>query len=465
MMNKNGQVFTPPEYVMKLLDEVSYFGIPILDKIFLENSVGNGNILIEAVRRYLVTAKNLKIEDEKLKRSLENNFIAFEVDKKVIEECCLKLDELVLQFGLKNIRWNIKNENYLRYDINLKADYIVGNPPYIKYTDIQPKEREYLKNNYKSCYKGKFDYCYAFIEKSIYDLNDNGGRMAYFIPSSIFKNTFGKELRQIMLQYTVKIIDFQHRKVFGNALTSPAIISLDKDRDSAFIEYSSLDTLEKINISKDSLMDKWIFSKTVLSGSSTNELRFSDFFHVHNSVATLLNEVFVLKNAAENIMESEILKDAASPRSIAFGKEEKIIFPYYFDNESNLIRIEEKEFLEKYPKVSEYLQLHIDRLKRRKADGMWYEYGRTQALKYINQEKVLMSSIITDKIKLHKLSKNTVPYSGFFITQKGELSLEKAIDILETDTFNKYIFERAINANGKSIRISVNDIKNYTFTL
>lgn len=50
MINKKGQVFTPKEYVQELLDEVDYQGKGILDKVFLENSVGSGNILLEAVQ-------------------------------------------------------------------------------------------------------------------------------------------------------------------------------------------------------------------------------------------------------------------------------------------------------------------------------------------------------------------------------------------------------------------------------
>ena len=39
--------------------------------------------------------------------------------------------------------------------------------------------------------KGKFDYCYAFIESAFNNLNETG-KTSYLIPNSIFKNVFGK---------------------------------------------------------------------------------------------------------------------------------------------------------------------------------------------------------------------------------------------------------------------------------
>lgn len=162
-----------------------------------------------------------------LKSKLEHNFITFEIDEEIIEECKYKLDELVLRFGIENTQWNIINENYLEYKQRIDADYIVGNPPYLTYRDLDTHEREILKSRFKSCEHGKFDYCYAFIEKSIEDLKKETGKMSYLIPSSIFKNTFGTNLRSLMISRVKKIVDYQHRNVFESALISPAILTLD----------------------------------------------------------------------------------------------------------------------------------------------------------------------------------------------------------------------------------------------
>lgn len=44
------QVFTPEKYVHFMLDKIRYDGENILKKYFLENSVGEGNILCVAIK-------------------------------------------------------------------------------------------------------------------------------------------------------------------------------------------------------------------------------------------------------------------------------------------------------------------------------------------------------------------------------------------------------------------------------
>ena len=73
----------------------------------------------------------------------------------------------------------------------------------------------------------------------------------------------------------------------------------------------------------------------------------------------------------------------------------------------------------------------------------------------------MISSVITEKVNVYELDSQTIPYSGFYIIPLAEKSLDYAKKILESEDFYDYIETRAINASGKSIRISVNDVKNY----
>jgi hypothetical protein len=55
-MNKKCQVFTPQDYVKKLLDSVDYTH-DLYGKKIIENSCGDGNILAEVVQRYIEDCK------------------------------------------------------------------------------------------------------------------------------------------------------------------------------------------------------------------------------------------------------------------------------------------------------------------------------------------------------------------------------------------------------------------------
>ena len=79
----------------------------------------------------------------------------------------------------------------------------------------------------------------------------------------------------------------------------------------------------------------------------------------------------------------------------------------------------------------------------------------------MNQKKLMISSVITEKVHVYELDAQTIPYSGFYIIPVAEKNLDFAKEILESKEFYNYLETRAINASGKSIRISVNDVKNY----
>ena len=57
------QVFTPENYVKELLDSVDY-NQNIINKTVLENSCGDGNILIEIVKRYIKESVRLNYSNK-----------------------------------------------------------------------------------------------------------------------------------------------------------------------------------------------------------------------------------------------------------------------------------------------------------------------------------------------------------------------------------------------------------------
>lgn len=464
------QIFTPREYATKLLDYVGYKK-DLFGKKIIENSCGDGGILKVIIERYIEETLKYKNLNE-VKIGLENDIYGIELDRKHYETCLKSLDETASKYGINNIKWNLFNENTLKKEWLIKFDYIVGNPPYISYRDNSMAIKNELRLKYRSCKKGRFDYCYAFIEESLNCLSNNG-KFAYLIPNSIFKNIYGEELREIIKPTLVKIIDYKSQRIFQNALTTSAIIVCDKGKKSKIIEYLNTEENIKIKIKKEDLEGKWIFINQ--KKELRTRKRFGDYFNASMCVATLYNKAFVLKdykederyihiNKLEAKIEKNILKKGASPSSLKSGKNEYIIFPYsYTDNE--LVRYSNEEFEQLYPEARKYLLMHYENLMKRNSDShaQWYEYGRAQALKHLNQKKLLLSSLITDKLNSYILDKDYIPYSGIYIITKSEFPIEKAKEILESPEFYEYIKNVGKNANGKTLKITANDINNYYF--
>ncbi len=466
------QIFTPKNYVKELLDIIEYNEDIFSDKV-LENSCGDGNILLEVIERYIKNGKKLGKSIEEISTGLSENIYGFEIDSIQYNKCIIKLNALIASYGLPKVNWKIYNQDFLEYDLNEKFDYIVGNPPYITYKEIPDKVREYIRMNFKSCKKGKFDYCYAFIEKS-FSLLSNSGKMSYLVPSSIFKTVFGNQLRLIIKDYVSLVKDYNDNNIFDNATIKSSILVLDRANDSKLLSYINANKNDNRVINKSELGEKWFFSNLVNCGDN----RFGDYFKVSHVVATLLNKAFVINldeckdkdtyyQIGKHIIEKEIVKDTATPKSKRYSRNEKIIFPYFY-KKGKVINIDETELRENFPGAFMYLKSFYEELINRKSDKKcsWFEYGRTQALGNLNQRKLLISTVITNRVLIYILNQSCIPYAGLYIIPKKnrqKYSLKDAKAILESLNFLNYAKQVGIPINGNSVRVTSKDIEAYRF--
>lgn len=467
-MNKKCQIFTPELICDKILDMADYKH-DLYGKKILENSCGDGNILIKIVKRYIEDCLINGLSIKNIKDGLQNDIFAYEVDKKHKDNCIIQLNNLANNYGLNNINWNINKRDYLREVNDLKYDYIVGNPPYISYRDLDEETRKFIRETFKTCHFGKADYCYAFIEKSYDELKING-QFVYIIPNSIFKNKYAESVREYIYKDLIEVLDFKNNKVFPNAITASAIISIKKGINNHDIKYKIYSENIEYIIKKEKHIKKWDFDYEKVE----KEFKFSNYFNCSVSIATLLNSVYVLKEFQEDKnyiyikeqkIEKKILKNAISARNMCFSKKEKIVFPYFYKN-NELIRFNEEELKKKFPFLYKYLNNNKEKLCKRTSDksAKWFEYGRSQALRHLNQDKLLISTLITNKVKVYELTNEDIPYSGIYITKKNDLDLNVAKKILTSEIFLNYVYKIGINANGNSIRINPSNINEFSFS-
>lgn len=470
-METRCQVFTPVSIASHMLDLIDYRG-NMYGKTIIENSCGEGNILCAVVARYIEGLQGEPLAY--IRHGLEQDIVGYDID----ESCCIKtiakLDNLVEQYGIVNVKWNISCQDTLKIQSVQKYDYVIGNPPYISYRHMDIKNRDYLREHYESCKIGAFDYCYAFIEHGLKSLT-TGGKLVYLIPSSIFKNVHAINLRELMKTHINKVCDYTTKKLFDKVLTSSAIIVCHKDCYCPSITYQDVASDTEWIVAKRNLGDKWLFAKSDDHIHQVRIVRFGDLFSASIVVATLLNEAFVLSNfevdgnivlCNDHMIELAVTRETASPRNLRNHKQERIIFPYYYKG-ATLHRYPPDEFNERFPLAVDYLKSYKEKLDNRDADknASWFEYGRSQALKKINQPKLLVSTIVTEKVEVYSLNAECIPYAGIYITPKGDTPLGVAQSILTSDGFKKYVLNVGIYANGHSVRITPKDIENYRFSL
>lgn len=457
---KKFQTFTPDKMVKEMLNLVDYRH-NLYNKKVLEHSFGEGNFLVEIVRRYILDCFSNGYSKEKTSRGLQKDIIGFEIDPVLFARAKKKLDELALSYNLSKVNWSLFCSDFLFYNSELKFDYIIGNPPYLNYKLLDCETRKKIHNSFISCECGKFDYCYPFIEKS-YTLLKNKGVLIQLIPSSLYKNVFGKKLRDLLLADVCKIWEYQGLNIFDSVLTSSSVILVKKNSKHKFLSYINVTHNISTKVVKSKLESKWVF---IENKQEYGTKRFGDYYQASISVATLRNNIFVLDSRlAEKLkLETTIIKNAVSPRNLKSRK--IIIFPYYWST-GNLSRYNEEEFKVSFPNAYQYLLSRKAELLNRDSDinAQWFEFGRSQSLNHLHQQKLLISTIYSKKITVFKLNVDDIPYSGIFIFPKDKKnSLRTAKKILTSKAFLEYANSIGTSINGEAKRITCKDVMNYRF--
>lgn len=431
----------------------------------LENSFGTGNILKAIVKRYINSCLNDNIPVEIISTNLGKDIYGIELDNELFYNCKEELNAIVADFKLPSVEWSLYNENALTWKTNLKFDLIIGNPPYITYKEVDEDSKNQIKESFVTCSVGKFDYCYAFIEAGIHLLSANG-KLVQLVPSNIYKNVFADNLRNVLREHISTILDYPSQQIFEGVLTSTSIFLYDRTDHKEYICYKNETERIELLIPRKQLNGKWIFSSSIAKDAAT--IRFGDVFNASIVIATLLNEAFIVTKAkiSEKKIEKSILRKAVSPRALRYNREEYIIFPYKYDD-NKLLHLSSNTFEDNFPRATNHLEEYIEKLDKRKKDknAQWFEYGRTQALAHLNQEKLLLSTVVTNQVDLYELDRDTIPYSGIYITAKASsnFTLEDAKFVLESPEFMEYVKRVGISVSGKSLRITCKDINNFQF--
>ena len=469
-MANNCQVPTPSKYVKELLDYIGY-SCDLYNKSVLENSCGEGNILKEIVKRYIINSREEGYSDEQIICGLERQITGYDVDSVCVKKCVATLDKVAEEYGLFGIRWNVHEQDYLKCKTS-SYDYVIGNPPYITYHDLSEKQRIFVREKYDTCKEGRFDYCYAFIEAGLRDLAE-GGKLAYLIPYGVIRNKHAETIRNLLRKYIKGLVDYKGIQLFPNTVTSTIAILCDRENNDNIDYYGVKDNIQK-KIPTSSLNGKWVFEDEQVGAR-----RFGDYFKVANSIATLYNEAFVFEAKEEDEffyyleggkIEKEIVFDAASIKSEKKfrnrKKRDKIIFPYKRE-EGKILSYNENEFKGAFPECYAYLKTHKENLlKRKSSEGVqWFEFGRVQAINRIFVDKLIMSVVITNKVNIYDIGSEAIPYAGVYIRtlQSSEMGLDKAKEILQSNLFYEYIKRCGTPTTTSSYRISVKDIENYYF--
>ena len=371
--NKFGQYFTP-EVVANFMIEMA--NISPKSKI-LEPSCGEGIFL------------------KLLQQKGFNDLTAFEIDQ-----------ELAQEFDF------VTYESFISAKIDEKFDLIIGNPPYIRWKNLEDNLKQELSSNplWHKYFNALCDYLYIFILKSIELLNHNG-QLIFICPEYWMNTTHSSSLRNYMVQngYFEEIYHFNETPIFDKVTVSIVIFKFiksdlksDKIKVAKFYANQKLtpETLHKLkhqiqckdaeflSVSQFKVNERWLLQsdevRKDLRVLETNCLKKSqnsslnlfeqnkqeyhtigDFCDIGNGLVSGLDKAFQIN---EHVLNE---KESAATINVVKAKNLK---PFVIDNITKYIYIneglKEEVFKKNYPNFYTHFQKYKPDLDKR------YKYNR-----------------------------------------------------------------------------------------
>lgn len=232
MSEHHGVVYTKEWVVELILDIAGYTPESKLwEQRAVEPSCGEGSFLRSMVRRLAESAKRGGAFTQ---AELEGAIAAYDLDESSVQasRSCVRR-ELVAQ-GMEAGEAARLADNWVRCCDYLltsqsRADYVIGNPPYLRAADIPEEARKRYCERFSSMTRG-CDIYVAFIQHGLESLGEEG-RLCFICADRWLQNQYGKKLRgYVSERYHISAIVKMHDVDAFEAQVSayPAIVLLDK---------------------------------------------------------------------------------------------------------------------------------------------------------------------------------------------------------------------------------------------
>lgn len=404
-----GAVYTKPWVVELLVDLAEYRPeANLVDALAIEPAAGAGAFLSAMVRRLMTSCRRQGRPPSDCRKSI----IAYEIDQRSVDAARLAVVETLDSLRVEPRTAQGLAESWVRLGDYLLdapqlplADFVIGNPPYVRLEDI-PAETASLYRGAYSVMIGRADLYVAFFEAALGQLNGRGV-CAFICADRWMLNQYGAELRRLVTsRYRVEsIIEMHNADAFDEEVSAyPAITVIRRGPQGKVVVASAgapsgpvdsrelAESLRPDNAEVRSkpvppivctaVVDGWFRDAAPWPCGSPDRLallrrleeRFpaledGDRTRVGIGVATGRDDVFITKD--QDLVESDRLLPLAMAADTATGRlrwsGHYLVDPW---STQGLVNLRD------YPRLKTYLESHKDVLSRRhtarkNADG-WY---------------------------------------------------------------------------------------------
>ncbi|HRK26241.1 MAG TPA: N-6 DNA methylase [Chitinophagales bacterium] len=371
--NKFGQYFTPKVVAEFMIELADIFP----SSTILEPSCGEGIFL------------------KLLQQKGFNNLTAYEIDPHLANEFSC-----------------VKYESFVSAKIENKFDLVIGNPPYIRWKNLETELKQELAKSviWNKYFNSLCDYLYIFILKSIELLNQNG-QLIFVCPEYWMNTTHSISLRNYMVEngYFEEIYHFNETPVFDKVTVSIVVFKYIKSKEkkpsikvakfyanqkltkktlTALKNQTPCKDVEYLSVSQFKLNERWILhadevqerlkifenscSKfnanaplSLFDEGNVELYTIGDICDIGNGLVSGLDKAFQVNGAVLTNRE------LAATMKVVKAKDLK---PFYAENATTYIYVEEglteATFKEKYPHFYQHFKPYKADLEKR------YQYNR-----------------------------------------------------------------------------------------
>lgn len=347
---------------------------------------------------------------------------------------------------------------------NLRFDFIVGNPPYMKTEDIKnitPLEYKLYPKTYKSAYK-QYDKYFLFIQRALQLLKE-GGKIGYIVPNKFMKVGAGKNLRKLIVdgKYLKAITSFGANLVFADKSTYTCLLVLQKQEQEHFT-YTEVNNYKQWLVRNTDSVQTCEREESALSGETwvlyTDRLKallegkilirslplaqLIGEDYIFNGIQTSANNIYIFTPTREderyyyfmdsNKEEQQVEKCVTKPyfktgktkgnlyTYRSFKPNARVIFPYHKARNEKLELISLTKIARCYPFLYKYLMQIKPILSKPSRDiqpspktaDEWYRYGRHQSLEACEISEKIIVGVLAQAEKYAVDTHGTLVSSG-----------------------------------------------------
>jgi adenine-specific DNA-methyltransferase len=230
-----GEVFTRRWVVDLILDLVGYTpDNDLATQVLIEPSCGTGAFLVPVVARLIASSGDHGHDLRRLGPAVR----AFDLLDANAERARKAVVELLTGHGLTDEEaetltgeWITTGDFLLHPHESANADYVVGNPPYIRLENISRRTMDAYRRVCPTM-RGRADIYVGFFERGL-DLLKPGGALSFICADRWMRNQYGADLRELISSdYAVDTVISMHDvEAFEDDVSAyPAIVVLRNER-------------------------------------------------------------------------------------------------------------------------------------------------------------------------------------------------------------------------------------------